>query len=300
MIIITVFDKTKLQEMVNNFYNVTGTILAFYDEQNNYICGSANSMSRFCSEIRKSYTLSEKCHICDKIALKKCAEKRKPYIYHCHMGLLEIAVPIIHNNQIIGYLLFGQICDNKDKTKIKDILSQTKEINNLNKEKLFAELNKIKYRSEEYIKSISKIVEMAISYIWLSNIINVRDDSLAYSIEKYIDDNISQVITIKKLCKEFNISNTALYNLSIEKFKCSISRFIKNKRIEEAKRLLLKSNLSTIQIAENVGISDTNYFIRWFKKNTGETPHQYKIKNKTDSLPLNSSIDNTVESLALG
>ncbi len=275
----TVFDKIKLQEMVDSFFNVTGTILAVYDEQYNHICGSSNSMSMFCSEIRKDKVLCERCHECDRIALEKCCETRTPYIYHCHIGLLEIASPIIHNNQIIGYLQFGQICDNKDKTSIQNILNTTKEVENLDSYKLLFGLNKIKYRSEEYIKSISKIVEMSISYIWLSNIINVRDDSLAYSIENYINDNLNQNITIEKLCKQFNISSTTLYNLSVDKFKCSISAFIKSKRIDEAKKILLKSNLSIEQVAESIGISDVNYFIRWFKKSVGETPYQYKIKN---------------------
>ena len=47
-------------------------------------------------------------------------------------------------------------------------------------------------------------------------------------------------------------------------------------RIEKAKELLLKPELSMKEICAMTGYSDPNYFSRSFKKNVGVTPTEYK------------------------
>ena len=49
-------------------------------------------------------------------------------------------------------------------------------------------------------------------------------------------------------------------------------------KIDKAKDLLKNTSLSVRQVGEAVGIADTNYFSRVFKKNTGKTPFEYRKK----------------------
>ena len=61
----------------------------------------------------------------------------------------------------------------------------------------------------------------------------------------------------------------------------SITKLISIRRVEAAKTLLLKENLSIAEIAEKVGFSDYNYFTKIFKKIMDCTPSEYrKLKNK--------------------
>lgn len=55
----------------------------------------------------------------------------------------------------------------------------------------------------------------------------------------------------------------------------AIDKASKSLDIKEAKRLLFCS-LSITQVAEAVGMSDSNYFIKIFKKETDYTPLKYK------------------------
>ena len=50
-------------------------------------------------------------------------------------------------------------------------------------------------------------------------------------------------------------------------------------RCEKAKELLADSDKSMKEICMECGYSDPNYFSRTFKKNTGLTPTEYKVKN---------------------
>ena len=47
-------------------------------------------------------------------------------------------------------------------------------------------------------------------------------------------------------------------------------------RITKAKRLLRTTQYSIQQIAEDVGIFDANYFVKYFRKATGKTPSAYR------------------------
>lgn len=51
---------------------------------------------------------------------------------------------------------------------------------------------------------------------------------------------------------------------------------IQRKQILEIKRLLIHTNLTVTQIAEQLNFSDQSYFTRFFKKSTGKTPGKYR------------------------
>lgn len=58
----------------------------------------------------------------------------------------------------------------------------------------------------------------------------------------------------------------------------TLSRWLRLRRIGRAKALLIRDELSTSQVAEQVGILDVSYFIRLFKRETGLTPGEYRAE----------------------
>ena len=97
-----------------------------------------------------------------------------------------------------------------------------------------------------------------------------------YAIEKYIKDNYQKELTLKKLSEEFYISPVYLGQL----FKKSIGMYFNDYlhfiRIEEAKKLLRRTDLKLYEIANKVGYGDPNYFISKFEKITNISPTEYK------------------------
>ena len=58
----------------------------------------------------------------------------------------------------------------------------------------------------------------------------------------------------------------------------SLREYITAQRMEAAKNLLAEGDLRVQDVAEGVGIHDLKYFSRLFKKTTGMTPGEYKLK----------------------
>ena len=271
-------NNNELLLLAKSFYNVSRTLLTIYDVNKKIICSYPNKMCQFCTEVRKSPELTEKCIKCDVSALDMCSKTHSVYAYKCHMGLLEVAAPIIQNNTIIGYILFGQITDSRDKQTLLNNLDKKSETYNLNYEVLKDGIQKIKYRSPEYIASISKIIEMCASYIWQNSFISIKNDTTAHFIDLYINENLNKKISVDALCLQFHISRSTLYSISKKHFGCGISDYIALCRINKAKELLGSSEKSIAEISNILGMDNVSYFVRFFKKHTGITPKKYRTK----------------------
>ena len=61
----------------------------------------------------------------------------------------------------------------------------------------------------------------------------------------------------------------------------SISEYVKNAKLNQAKLLLASSSMTVEEIADSLGYYDACYFSRCFGRETGYTPTQYR-KNKKE------------------
>ncbi|AYW46731.1 AraC family transcriptional regulator [Tetragenococcus koreensis] len=100
-------------------------------------------------------------------------------------------------------------------------------------------------------------------------------------IKKYLDENYKKELQLKDIAKEFNISTYYLSHLFFESYQVSPINYINNRRIGEAKLLLLNTNKKIKEIANLLGYTDENYFSHFFKNKTGESPLNYKKNELT-------------------
>jgi AraC-like DNA-binding protein len=95
----------------------------------------------------------------------------------------------------------------------------------------------------------------------------------------FIDLHIAEDITLKQLAVEANYSE---YYLS-QKFKketgCSVTQYIKQRKIERAKLLLSSSNMSIQDIGESLNFCNNSYFSESFRALTGMSPGEYRAGN---------------------
>ena len=99
------------------------------------------------------------------------------------------------------------------------------------------------------------------------------------AIQFYIGNHYGDDLSIKDLSKNFFLSEVYLCELFKKYTGKTISFFLKEVRIQHAKRLLLRSDLGLRTIAEQVGYLDYSYFGRLFKGFVGLTPDQYRKKD---------------------
>lgn len=122
------------------------------------------------------------------------------------------------------------------------------------------------------------LVRRAIEYRQYVN----KSDSVANQICMYIDTHYQEEIHRDELA-ELVFLNTDYMSRIFKKEKgISISTYILQKRVEEAKKLLVQSNLPINTVSLYVGYSNFSYFTKMFKENTGYTPLEYRRKIKEE------------------
>lgn len=98
-------------------------------------------------------------------------------------------------------------------------------------------------------------------------------------IRKYMIDHLSERVTIEELSRKYLTNPTTLKTVFKDKYGISIAAYMKEKRMEEAARLLSETQKSIAEIAGMVGYDSQSRFTTAFKDYYGKLPTEYrKIK----------------------
>ncbi len=95
----------------------------------------------------------------------------------------------------------------------------------------------------------------------------------------YLKEFYANKIVIGDIAKRYRISSSHMSSTFKKITGLSISSYLSNIRIEEAKKLLVNSRLRINEVSRRVGIDDELYFSRIFRKATGLSPKQYRQEN---------------------
>lgn len=118
--------------------------------------------------------------------------------------------------------------------------------------------------------------------ILLKRLLNVEKQEVSgtyksmSAIKNYIDFHYAEDLSLGKLSRQFYLQpNTISKNFS-RIFGKTVNSYINSVRVTNAVRILEKSNLSITQLAETVGYTSVNTFLRQFKEKMDVSPLQYK------------------------
>lgn len=94
--------------------------------------------------------------------------------------------------------------------------------------------------------------------------------------QKYISKHLYEYFPVSQLAKFVNLNQNYLSELFTKSVGKTISEYILEERVNEAKRLLESSSYSLLDISTWLNFHDQSHFTRTFKKFTGITPKKYR------------------------
>lgn len=86
-------------------------------------------------------------------------------------------------------------------------------------------------------------------------------------------------LDLARVARELPISPAYLSRILNQQVGVSFRQLLRNTRIEEAKRMLASQQYSVKEIAAKVGFSDSHYFSRSFKEQTGFSATDYRSQD---------------------
>ena len=276
----TGIDTEKLRELIRAYYNLTHIRVAVYNTSFEEILAYPEEYTPFCAMINNS---AAACHNCAASAAKmceKCTVTHETIIERCHMGLTELVTPLYNGVSVIGYIMLGQIASESDRDAFMKHVLEKGESYGLQREKLVEQVQNVPYYSTDQVLDSARVVNALASYIVVSNLVYPTETLLAQSILEYISRNLSRDVSVSTLCQKFSISKSTLYRITKLYAPEGIAAYIKKLRCNKACELLMHTDMTMSRIAEEVGYSDTSYFLRSFKKEKGVSAGSYRKMGK--------------------
>ncbi|MBE7043643.1 MAG: helix-turn-helix domain-containing protein [Ruminococcaceae bacterium] len=266
-------DAEKLRELLEILYTVANVRIVIFDDEFNKITAYPEQSCDFCTLIKNNPKSKKLCKLNDQTACSECKITNKLSIYKCHAGLFEAVAPIKLNDITLGYIMLGQVLESGTNTEgIKHYALSFTE----NQQELIAAIKKLPQKNILQIESLAKLMEISTCYLEIKKLIQIDEDNLIFHLSNYINDNITNDLSVESIMNRFHISRCRLYEISHKYFSMSIAKYIRHKRVMIAAELLSKKDSRIYEVAEKAGFTDYNYFSKIFKSEMGVTPTQYK------------------------
>lgn len=99
---------------------------------------------------------------------------------------------------------------------------------------------------------------------------------LFLKIDRYINQNLSGELSLTSIAQLVHFNPTYLSKIFKENFRISLSEHISEKRLKEAKRLLINTDKRVQEICELTGNYSLTNFCRFFRNATGLSPQEYR------------------------
>ncbi|EHR8837046.1 PocR ligand-binding domain-containing protein [Shigella flexneri] len=243
----------------------------------------------FCQHVRRLPEFHALCQQCDRCGGLESFKTKKIGCYRCHAGLVDFSIPIIINNNMIGFLACGQarienslllpsvISSNNNIERISKLYDLWQEVPVMEPLKITAAhlLNTIveNYLSKEYdVKVIRGIDGGSHTKSTLNDIQRARIDKII----KYIHDHFSEELTLEKVANVASLSPWYLSRFFKKAVGEGINTYLTRVRLCESHNLLKNTNWSVERISRSVGFNDSVYFSRLFKHNYGASPEMLR------------------------
>lgn len=264
------------ERMQDQLAKMTGTAIICIDYKGNPVT-KHSGRTEFCSVIRENPVSRKRCYRCDALAGLEAVRLERPYIYLCHCGIVDVAVPVMVGDKYLGAVMFGQVrLVNKDREKavrlVNEISSFQAEEDAARKD-LLEKYEKLPEMEYERIVEIADLIDSIVKYT-VDRAVKARNRDEAY---KWLMSTNSEQLT-----GEAEIQELSLPVRIHEPERAETMQVKPSSVIYPAIAYIndhLKDGISMKEMAELCHLSPS-YFSRTFNRETGESFANYINRRK--------------------
>lgn len=127
-------------------------------------------------------------------------------------------------------------------------------------------------------KSVLSLIAFGVTHC-LKKVVTI-DAGLQDRVDCYISDNLTKKITLRTLSSALHMSVEDLRIFFKVELNSNLPDYLRTKKIEKAKNLLINTNLSFREISEKIGLGEEKW-VPLFVKAVSVTPEQYREYNRS-------------------
>lgn len=279
----------RLKEQLFYYHNATGIPVVLRDNNGKTI-QSFSSDFRYCTMVREACGDRSFCGRMHSEGEDLSDEIEDGYIFSCPAGLVHFAVPVKLPEGNNCHILAGPIAMDYPDISVIDSVIKGYDLPMDIRQRLYAALNTIPIVEPVRIQHLCKLLFSLVDNLTGSSSSNNTDLSSVYEappvaipiVQKavsYIDDHYNESLRLEHVAAYVGLNPSYFSTVFKRELNINFSNYLTQKRIEEACKLLLQSNLSLSDIANETGFDSQSYFSQIFKHHTGMSPKEYRKKN---------------------
>lgn len=240
-----------LQKIQDGFSELTGMAALFTDEEGVPVTAGSN----FCDYCKKYTRMSEigkiNCEECDKQGALVTLKEGRPFIYSCHAGLYDYAVPILLEDRFIGSFAGGQVLT---RPLDKDFICRTAVSLGIDEEEYIEAAKNISIKGKDEIHSAANLL------YYIGNVIS----DMAYKSNEYLKKN-------RKLERAAQSQTDFITDMNTE-FKNNMNIWMKKAKsaIESGDAELMEKTINQLLVKGPELVSDFSDTIEYAKLTEGK------------------------------
>ncbi len=153
----------------------------------------------------------------------------------------------------------------------------TKQDDNVNQEEILRRISEHSFREGAARGSRMHLCGFALEYAeYLAQLRKNVSRGVLGEVEREMKERYMENLTLKELSETYYVNSAYLGQLFRKKYGCSFKDYLNEIRMEEASSLLVHTDKKIIEIAEEVGYRNLDYFVNRFINAKGCTPAKYR------------------------
>ena len=165
----TIIDIKKWEEIQDALSRMTGTAIITVDFKGMPVT-KHSGRTAFCSVIRENAVFCKRCFKCDALAGLEAVRLNRPYIYLCHCGIVDVAVPVMVGENCLGSVMFGQVRMSHNETgfKVERLVSEISSFradDGAARQDLLAKYEALPEMEYARIQQIAELIAVIVGYV---------------------------------------------------------------------------------------------------------------------------------------
>jgi AraC-like DNA-binding protein/ligand-binding sensor protein len=283
-------DSSLYQSYEKAFQAVSGLPLLLVPAHSSgeYAAEEGSPTSRFCQLLNKSAPCRECSH--SHVGLIR-ESKGKAHTCTCFAGLQETAVPVRLGEETVAYLRTGQVLPNAPKPGDFKEIGKTLSGEGYTDDEIRA-LRTAYFETQVVPEDrLNQVVTLlAIFSLQLSNLVNQLvlaknedEPPVITKAKQFIRGRLQDRLSLDDVANAVGISSFYFCKLFKQTTSMTFTEYVNRKRVECAKRALLKPHARITEVAFEIGYQSLSQFNRSFLKYVGESPTQYRKRMQRSS-----------------
>ncbi|HPS55823.1 MAG TPA: PocR ligand-binding domain-containing protein [Sedimentisphaerales bacterium] len=227
----------------------------------------------------------QNCIKLDSEQIQKAISHERGLCYECHLGMVDITIPIFVDGNHIATIICGQVFPKAHNEISFNALWKKLEQFRLDKELIRKAYYDTPYMPADKIKAAVDMLYYFAQYFCesahkLKIAKNQEQNSEIKKAKEYILKNYKQPLTLPDVAERVCLSKYHFSRMFKKIEGINFSHYLRQIRLGQAKELLRKTDLSIGEIAHNCGFIDRKHFNKVFKETQQSSPRDFRKKIK--------------------